>query len=94
MADHIRALTFCIHENVQPGPEKQGYVIRRLLRRAVLDAYQIGPPRAVPAPARPGRGRGDEQPYPELTESVSRIQTTIKQEEEQFLRNLENGLSS
>ena len=42
MADHIRALTFCIHENVRPGPEKQGYVIRRLLRRAVLDAYQIG----------------------------------------------------
>ncbi len=42
MADHIRALTFCIHENVRPGPEKQGYVIRRLLRRAVLDAYQMG----------------------------------------------------
>ena len=42
MADHSRALTFCIHENVRPGPEKQGYVIRRLLRRAVLDAYQMG----------------------------------------------------
>ncbi len=42
MADHARALTFCIHENVQPSNEKQGYVIRRLLRRAVLDAYQMG----------------------------------------------------
>ena len=42
MSDHVRALTFCIHENVRPGPEKQGYVIRRLLRRAVLDAYQMG----------------------------------------------------
>ena len=42
MADHSRALAFCIHENVRPGPEKQGYVIRRLLRRAVLDAYQMG----------------------------------------------------
>ena len=40
--DHARALTFCIHENVRPGPEKQGYVVRRLLRRAVLDAYQMG----------------------------------------------------
>ena len=35
-------LTFCIHENVKPSAEKQGYVIRRLLRRAVLDAYQMG----------------------------------------------------
>ncbi len=34
MADHSRALAFCIHENVQPGPNEQGYVIRRLLRRA------------------------------------------------------------
>src|SRR4051812_33365482 len=42
MADHSRALTFCIHENVRPSKEKQGYVIRRLLRRAVLDAYQMG----------------------------------------------------
>ena len=42
MADHARALTFCIHENVRPSNEKQGYVIRRLLRRAVLDAYQMG----------------------------------------------------
>ena len=37
-ADHVRALAFCIHENVRPGPEKQGYVIRRLLRRAVLES--------------------------------------------------------
>jgi alanyl-tRNA synthetase len=92
MADHIRALTFCIHENVRPGPEKQGYVIRRLLRRAVLDAYQIGRRepflnQLVPAVAEVMRN-----PYPELGESVSRIQTTVKLEEEQFLRNLDNGL--
>jgi alanyl-tRNA synthetase len=92
MADHSRALTFCIHENVRPGPEKQGYVIRRLLRRAVLDAYQMGRrepflAQVVPVVAEVMRG-----PYPELGQSIGRIQTTIKQEEEQFLRNLENGL--
>jgi alanyl-tRNA synthetase len=92
MADHMRALTFCIHENVRPGPEKQGYVIRRLLRRAVLDAYQIGRREPflfglVPVVAEVMRG-----PYPELAESVIRIQNTIKQEEDQFFRNLENGL--
>ncbi len=92
MADHSRALAFCIHENVRPGPEKQGYVIRRLLRRAVLDAYQMGRRdpflyQIVPVVADAMAG-----PYPELKESVARIQTTIRQEEEQFLRNLENGL--
>ena len=52
MADHARALTFCIHENVRPGPEKQGYVVRRLLRRAVLDAYQMGQREPFLLPAR------------------------------------------
>ena len=92
MADHIRALTFCIHENVRPGPEKQGYVIRRLLRRAVLDAYQIGRREPFLHQLVPIVAEVMHKPYPELAESVSRIQTTIKQEEEQFLRNLENGL--
>ena len=57
-SDHARALTFCIHENVRPGPEKQGYVVRRLLRRAVLDAYQMGQREPFLLPARPGRRRG------------------------------------
>ena len=42
IADHVRACTFAIHENVFPGNKKQGYVIRRLLRRAVLDGRQMG----------------------------------------------------
>ena len=92
MADHARALTFCIHENVRPGPEKQGYVIRRLLRRAVLDAYQIGRREPFLHQLVPIVAEVMQKPYPDLTESVSRVQTTIKQEEEQFLRNLENGL--
>jgi alanyl-tRNA synthetase len=92
MADHVRALTFCIHENVRPGPEKQGYVIRRLLRRAVLDAYQIGRREPFLHQIVPVVAEVMSRPYPELAGSKSRIQTTIKQEEEQFLRNLESGL--
>ena len=92
MADHVRALTFCIHENVRPGPEKQGYVIRRLLRRAVLDAYQMGRREPFLHQIVPVVAEAMSRPYPELRESASRVQTTIKQEEEQFLRNLENGL--
>jgi alanyl-tRNA synthetase len=92
MSDHVRALTFCIHENVRPGPEKQGYVIRRLLRRAVLDAYQMGRREPFLHQIVPVVADVMSKPYPELRESARRIATTIKQEEEQFLRNLENGL--
>ncbi len=92
MSDHVRALTFCIHENVRPGPEKQGYVIRRLLRRAVLDAYQMGRREPFLHQIVPVVAEVMRRPYPELRESASRVATTIKQEEEQFLRNLENGL--
>lgn len=92
MSDHARALMFCIHENVRPGPEKQGYVIRRLLRRAVLDAYQMG--RREPFLSRliPDIAEVMSRAYPELRESVPRVQTTVRQEEERFLSNLENGL--
>jgi alanyl-tRNA synthetase len=90
--DHARALTFCLHENIRPGPEKQGYVVRRLLRRAVLDAYQMGRREPflyalVPVVADAMRGG-----YPELADSVPRVQHIIKDEEEKFLRNLENGM--
>ena len=92
MADHARALTFCIHENVKPSADKQGYVIRRLLRRAVLDAYLMGQREPflhnLPSTVADVMGRA----YPELKDSVPRIETVIRQEEEQFLRNLENGL--
>jgi alanyl-tRNA synthetase len=92
MADHARALTFCIHENVRPDKQKQGYVIRRLLRRAVLDAYQMGHRdpflyQLVPVIAEVMRG-----PYPELLETVPRIQTVIREEEDEFLSKLESGL--
>ncbi len=92
MADHARALTFCIHENVKPSNEKQGYVIRRLLRRAVLDAYQMGHREPFLYQLPPVVAEVMRRPYPELKESVPRIQNVIREEEEQFLRNLENGL--
>src|SRR5439155_26893794 len=87
-----RALTFCIHENVRPSKEKQGYVIRRLLRRAVLDAYQMGRREPFLHQVVPAVAQAMARPYPELAESVRRVQTVVREEEEQFLKNLENGL--
>jgi alanyl-tRNA synthetase len=92
ISDHARALTMTIHENVKPSNEKQGYVVRRLLRRAVLDAYQMGRREPFLYQIVPTVARVMGQPYPELLDSVPRIQTVIREEEEQFLRNVENGL--
>ncbi len=91
-SDHARALTFCIHENVRPGPEKQGYVIRRLLRRAVLDAYQMGQREPFLYRLPPVVAEAMQGGYPELRDSVPRIGNVIREEEERFLRNLENGM--
>ena len=92
MADHSRALAFCIHENVQPGPKNKDTSFADCSGRAVLDAYQMGRREPFLYQIAPIVAEVMSRPYPELAESVSRIQTTVKQEEEQFLQLLENGL--
>jgi len=91
-SDHARTLVFCLHENIRPGPEKQGYVVRRLLRRAVLDAYQMGRREPFLYSLAPVVVESMKRGYPELVDSVPRIQHAIREEEERFLRNLENGM--
>ena len=93
IADHVRACTFAIHENVHPGNKKQGYVIRRLLRRAVLDGHQMG----VREPflhKLVGVVAGlMKNPYPELGETVDRVARVIEKEEGSFLATIDAGLS-
>ena len=92
IADHVRACSFAIHENVLPGNNEEKYVVKRLLRRAVLDGRQMGVrepflhklPGAVAALMR--------RPYPELSETVDRVAGVIKREEESFLATIDGGL--
>lgn len=93
IADHVRACTFAIHENVLPGPNREKYVIRRLLRRAVLDGYQLGlrDPflfQLVPKVAELMRG-----PYPELGDTIDRVQKGMKAEENAFFGTVGAGLA-
>ncbi|MEX0936525.1 MAG: alanine--tRNA ligase [Pirellulales bacterium] len=93
ITDHVRACTFAIHENVYPGPNKEKYVIRRLLRRAVLDGHQIGRREPflhelVAAVVDAMRG-----PYPELRETADRVSKVIRQEEENFFGTIDAGLA-
>jgi len=93
ITDHIRAGTFAIHENVTPGPKKQGYVIKRLLRRAVLDAHQMGVHDAILHQLVGSVAEQMKHPYPELQETVDRVAHVIKAEEENFLSTIDAGLS-
>ena len=92
ISDHVRACTMAIHENVYPDKQKENYVIRRLLRRAVLQGHEMGlnDPflyKIVPAVVDAMR-----QPYPDLTGTVENVANVIKLEEEGFFKTLDSGL--
>ena len=93
ITDHVRACTFAVHENVYPGANKEKYVVKRLLRRAVLDGHQMGlrDPflfKLVPKVAEMMR-----VPYPELGETLKRVSGVIQKEEENFFGTIDAGLN-
>ena len=92
IADHVRACTFAIHENVYPGPNKEKYVIKRLLRRAVLDGHQIGVREPFLHQLVGTVVELMRTPYPELGQTADRVAQVIRQEEENFLSTMDAGL--
>ncbi len=84
IADHIRACTFAVHENVLPGAKKQNYVIRRLMRRAILDGYQLGKRDPFMFELVQVVAQLMKTPYPELGDTIERVQSGIKAEESSF----------
>ncbi len=93
IADHIRAVTMCVHEGVVPSNEKQGYVVRLLLRRALLEGFLIGKDEPFLYKLVPAVVAVMKQPYPDVAESVVSAAQTIREEEEQFLGIIERGLA-
>ena len=92
ITDHVRACTFAIHENVYPGPNKEKYVIKRLLRRAVLDGHQLGCREPFLHKLVPAVAQAMGQPYPELQSTIQRVSRVIAQEEANFLATIDAGL--
>ncbi len=92
IADHIRACAFLVVDGVIPGNEGRGYVLRRIIRRAIRHGYQLG--RKEPFFYRLvgdlDQAMGDA--YPELRASKARVAKTLKAEEEKFAETLENGM--
>jgi len=92
ITDHVRACTMAVHENVYPGANKEKYVIRRLLRRAVLDGHQLGLREPFLYKIVDKVVEMMKVPYPDLTDTLTRVKSVIKSEEENFLGSLEGGL--
>jgi alanyl-tRNA synthetase len=92
ITDHVRACTFAIHENILPGPKKARYVIKRLLRRAVLDGHQLGMRGPFMYQLVPAVAETMGTVYPELRETIERVADVIRKEESDFFATIDGGL--
>lgn len=92
ITDHLRACTLAIHENVVPDNEKQGYQIRLLLRRAILDGFQLGLREPALFRLVPTIVQMMSHPYPELQGTVATIQDEIQREELQYHKLLSSAI--
>jgi alanyl-tRNA synthetase len=92
IADHIRACSFLVVDGVIPSNEGRGYVLRRIVRRALRHGYKLG--QTKPFFHRMVKDliaeMGDA--YPELAQAADRVTQVLKQEEERFGETLENGM--
>ncbi|MGA0163876.1 MAG: alanine--tRNA ligase [Bdellovibrionota bacterium] len=92
LTDHIRACTFLISDGVQPSSEGRGYVLRRILRRAIRYGTKCGFKEAFFYKGVDFVLEQMAEAYPELEQSRAAIQKIIRFEEEKFLETLESGL--
>ncbi len=93
ITDHVRACTFAVHENVYPGANKEKYVVKRLLRRAVLDGHQLGLREPFLHKLVPAVVAAMKTPYPELAETAKRVAGVIEKEEANFFGTIDAGLN-
>ena len=93
IADHLRASAFLIADGVLPSNEGRGYVLRRIMRRAMRHAQLLGAEEPLMWRLVPTLTREMGQAYPELTRAEALIAETLKLEETRFRRTLERGLS-
>jgi len=94
IADHIRAMTFLINDGVLPSNLGRGYVMRRIIRRAIRYAHQLNKEKGCwlyNLTSSVCKIMG--QSYPEIIENEKQIQEVIKREEELFLKTLDKGMN-
>jgi alanyl-tRNA synthetase len=90
LADHGRGMTFLVADGVTPSNEGRGYILRRIIRRAVQQAHRIGLHELYRLPAVVVEQMGEA--YPELAQHAAEIERVVKGEEERFAETLERGM--
>ncbi|MGE5469952.1 MAG: alanine--tRNA ligase [Bacteroidota bacterium] len=93
LADHIRACSFLLADGVIPGNEGRGYVLRRIIRRAIRHGYKLGARAAFFHKMVPDLVAEMGMAYPELGQNQARIVATLKQEEDRFFETIEHGMA-
>ena len=92
IADHLRSTSFLIADGVLPSNEGRGYVLRRIMRRAMRHAHLLGANEPLMHRLLPALVTEMGQAYPELTRAQALIAETLEREETQFRRTLDKGL--
>ena len=93
LADHIRACSFLIADGVIPSNEGRGYVLRRIIRRAIRHGYKLDVRSAFFYKILPDLVAEMGEAYPELVSEQKRISETLKQEEDRFFETIEIGMN-
>src|SRR5690606_75625 len=93
LADHIRACSFLISDGVIPGNEGRGYVLRRIIRRAIRHGYKLGVRKAFFHKLVPDLVTEMGEAYPDLAENQQRVMDVLRQEEERFFETIEHGMA-
>ncbi len=92
IADHIRACAFLVVDGIIPGNEGRGYVLRRIIRRALRHGHKLGQKQPFFHLLVKDLVKEMGEAYPELAEAAPRVEQILKQEEERFGETLENGM--
>ena len=92
IADHIRACCFLVVDGVIPSNEGRGYVLRRIIRRALRHGYKLGQTKPFFYRMVPDLVQQMGDAYPELAKSAARVEQVLRQEEERFGETLEHGM--
>jgi alanyl-tRNA synthetase len=93
IADHIRACSFLVVDGVIPGNDGRGYVLRRIIRRAIRHGYKLGQEKPFFHTLVPALVAEMGAAYPELAKGADHVARVLKQEENRFAETLENGMA-